>query len=64
MMNKYKIGDEVKFHRNLGTMIGQIIDLNDTYYVVEVDMTTHFVFEEDIIMCVNKEVDNESEDLI
>ena len=64
MMNKYKIGDEVKFHRNLDTMIGQIIDLNDTYYVVEVDMTKHLVFEEDIIMCVNKEVENESDDLI
>lgn len=64
MLKKYKIGDEVKFHRNLGTMIGQIIDLNDTYYVIEVDMTKHLVFEEDIIMCVNKEVENESDDLI
>ena len=64
MMKKYKIGDEVKFHRNLGTMIGQIIDINDTYYAVEVDMTKHLVLEEDIIMCVNKEVKNELEDLI
>lgn len=64
MMNKYKIGDEVKFQRNLGTMIGQIIDMNETYYIVEVDMTKHLVFEEDIIMCVNKEVEHESDDLI